>query len=375
MNTENVSRVVTGKFNPTDSLHAVRPDARLDASSGRGRPGGMVGDSPALREVLHFVQLVAETDATVLIRGETGTGKELLARAIHERSRRRHRPLVCVNCAAIPTSLVASELFGHEKGAFTGALQRRVGRFEQAEGGTLFLDEIGELPLESQLALLRVLQERDFERVGGERPIRCDVRIVAATNRDLEEAIADGAFRSDLFYRLNVLPVVMPALRERQEDIPLLVDHFVDRFSQALGRQVKRVASDSMDLLRAYAWPGNVRELQNVIERAVVLAEGDWLTVEERWLQRTAAATAPDRQPFAEQLHGQEKAMIEAALYATLGRVSGPGGAAARLQVPPSTLESKIRTLGIDKQRFKSASAPARPDLRSPGALAAARCE
>ncbi len=313
----------------------------------------IVGTSAPLRAVLAYVARVAPTDSTVLITGETGTGKELIARAIHKRSKRAARIFVSVNCAAIPAALIASELFGHEKGAFTGALQRRAGRFELAEGGTIFLDEVGELPPETQLALLRVLQEREFERVGGGRPIRADVRVVAATNRNLKDAVAAGAFRTDLFYRLNVVPIAMPPLRERREDIPLLVEYFVDRYARQTGKGIKRVSQKSLAVLQAYPWPGNIRELQNVVERSVILAETDTLTVDERWLLAQAATTAPGGQPFAAQRSAQEKAMIEAALTETQGRVSGPSGAAARLRMPPSTLESKIRSLGIEKRRFR----------------------
>jgi len=313
----------------------------------------IVGESSALREVLRLVDLVAETDATTLITGETGTGKELVARAIHESSRRRGGPLVCVNCAALPATLVASELFGHERGAFTGALQRKLGRFELAQGGTIFLDEIGELPHDTQVALLRVTQERVIDRVGGGRAVPIDVRIISATNRDLEEAVARGAFRADLLYRLNVVPLVVPALRDRREDIPLLVEHFLERYARSCGKAIERISDDTLELLRSYDWPGNVRELQNIVERAVVLAQGGVLSVDPRWLARLPAATEPSERPLTAQLTFQERCMIEGALSATLGRVSGPHGAAARLRLPASTLESKIRSLGIDKNRFK----------------------
>jgi formate hydrogenlyase transcriptional activator len=313
----------------------------------------IVGTSVALRVVLAYISKVAPVSSTVLITGETGTGKELVARAIHKRSTRCARAFVSVNCAAIPPALVASELFGHEKGSFTGALQRKMGRFELAQGGTIFLDEIGELPAETQIALLRVLQEREFDRVGGTRSIPTDVRVVAATNRDLEKAVAAGTFRADLFYRLNVFPVEMPSLRERREDISLLVEYFVDRYSRHAGKKITRVCKKSLALLKAYAWPGNIRELQNVIERSVILTESDILTVDERWLVTRPAATESAKRPFATQLSAQEKAMIEAALTQTQGRVSGVSGAAVRLQMPPSTLESRIRSLGIDKHRFR----------------------
>ena len=313
----------------------------------------IVGASAPLRGVLAYISKVAPASSTVLITGETGTGKELVARALHKGSRRRARAFVSVNCAAIPPALVASELFGHEKGAFTGALQRRLGRFELAEGGTIFLDEVGELPPETQIALLRVLQEREFERVGGSRPMRTDVRVVAATNRNLEEAVAAGAFRADLFYRLNVIPVEMPSLRQRREDIPLLVEYFVDRYSRNAGKRIKRVSKKSLALLQSYDWPGNIRELQNVIERSVILADGDTLIVEERWILGGAGEAVPARRPLAAKLDDQEKAMIEAALTETQGQVSGPTGAAARLRMPPSSLESRIKSLGIEKRRFR----------------------
>ena len=243
----------------------------------------MVGNSGALRKVLSSVSKVAPADATVLITGETGTGKELVARAIHRLSRRSSRAFVVVNCAAIPRGLIASELFGHEKGSFTGALQRRLGRFELAEGGTIFLDEVGELPAETQVALLRVLQEHEFERVGGTRSIQTNVRVIAATNRNLGAAITAGTFRSDLFYRLNVFPIDMPPLRERREDIPLLVEYFVDHYARKVGKKIRGITKESLDLLRSYSWPGNIRELQNVIERSVIICETENISVDETW--------------------------------------------------------------------------------------------
>jgi transcriptional regulator with GAF, ATPase, and Fis domain len=323
---------------------------------------GIVGNSEGLRTVLSSVRRVAPTDATVLISGETGTGKELVARAIHQQSRRAFRPFVSVNCAAIPVALVASELFGHEKGAFTGALQRRIGRFELAEGGTLFLDEIGELPPETQIALLRVLQEREFERVGGNRPIRADVRIIAASNRDLEGAVAQGSFRADLFYRLNVFPVHVPPLRERRGDIPLLVEHFVHRYTREIGKSIREVRKSSLELLRFHEWPGNVRELQNVIERAVIVSDSEALAIDARWLKPRGEAPSPVLKPEPT-LAGAEKSAIEDALQVTKGRVAGPFGAATRLGVPSSTLESKIRSLRIDKTRFRP---PSRVPLAEP---------
>jgi formate hydrogenlyase transcriptional activator len=314
----------------------------------------IVGTSPPLRTVLSQVSKVAPTDSTVLITGETGTGKELIARAIHKRSPRSARAFVAVNCAAIPSSLIASELFGHEKGAFTGALHRRQGRFELADGGTIFLDEVGELPAETQIMLLRVLQEREFERVGGSGPIRVNVRVIAATNRDLRAAVADGTFRADLFYRLNVFPLDVPALRERRPDILLLVEYFIHRYAKRVGKQIRCVSKETSQLLQSYDWPGNIRELQNVIERAVIVCDSDTLSIDARWLSGRSPGTAPVASLSTGTLATHEKDAIEAALMDSKGRVSGPFGAAGRLGVPASTLESKIKALNIDKRRFKS---------------------
>jgi len=314
----------------------------------------IVGSSPPLRAVLSDLSKVAPTDSTVLITGETGTGKELIARAIHKRSPRASRAFVSVNCAAIPASLIASELFGHEKGAFTGALQQRQGRFELADGGTLFLDEVGELPAETQIMLLRVLQEHEFERVGGSRPIRANVRVIAATNRDLRAAVADGTFRADLFYRLNVFPLEVPALRERRADIPVLVEYFIHRFAQRVGKRIRGLSKETSTLLQSYDWPGNIRELQNVIERAVILADSDTLAIDERWLAGGPPKPPAVVSPPASTLATREKDVIEAALRESKGRVSGPFGAATALGVPSSTLESKIKQLKIDKGRFQS---------------------
>ena len=315
----------------------------------------IVGTSPRLQRVLSRISKVAGTDSSVLITGETGTGKELVARAIHKHSRRSSRAFVSVNCAAIPRDLIASELFGHEKGAFTGATQRRLGRFELAEGGTIFLDEVGELPAETQIALLRVLQEREFERVGAAGAIRTNVRVIAATNRDLEAAIAAGTFRSDLFYRLNVFPIEMPPLRERREDISVLVEYFIDRYSRKAGKSFQAVSKRSLDLLQSYPWPGNIRELQNVIERSVIVCETQNFSVDESWLSRQPGTTGPQGQlQLAQRVASQEKEMIEAALRESGGRVSGPSGAAAKLGMPGSTLYSKIASLRIDKHRFKT---------------------
>ncbi|WP_051979370.1 sigma 54-interacting transcriptional regulator [Edaphobacter aggregans] len=313
----------------------------------------IVGSSPALQAVLAKVAKVAPTDSTVLITGETGTGKELIARAIHKRSPRSTQAFISVNCAAIPRDLVASELFGHEKGAFTGATQRRLGRFESADGGTIFLDEAGELPPETQISLLRVLQEREFQRVGSNESLQIDVRIVAATNRDLEAAIAAGGFREDLFYRLNVFPIEVPPLRQRREDIPLLVEYFVDRYASKAGKRITGIDKRSMDLLQSYSWPGNIRELQNVIERSVIACDTENLSVDESWVGRGAHPIATKSQALSEKLAAQEKELIEAALAESHGRVSGPSGAAAKLGIPQSTLDSKIRSLKIDKHRFR----------------------
>jgi formate hydrogenlyase transcriptional activator len=308
----------------------------------------IVGSSKPMREVLKHIDKVAPSDSTVLILGETGTGKELIARALHRRSKRANRAFIRVNCAAIPQSLIASELFGHEKGAFTGALQRRLGRFEAADGGTLFLDEIGDLPMETQIALLRVLQEKEFERVGSNHPVSVDVRLIAATNRDLPAAVAAGTFRQDLFYRLDVVPIDVPPLRERAEDIPLLVEYFVGRFAKEAGKNMRHIARHTLEQLQSYHWPGNIRELQNVVERAIVLCENDTFVVDESWLKRDSA-DSPRSQDVLSALTDREIEMIEAALAESRGRISGPSGAAAKLGIPRQTLESKIRRLGIDK--------------------------
>ena len=330
-------------------------NSRWPAERGAAPEGvdGIIGTSAPLRAVLDEADAVAPTGSTVLISGETGTGKELVARAIHKRSRRTAAPFVAVNCAAIPPALVASELFGHERGAFTGAVQRRLGRFEQAQRGTIFLDEVGELPAETQISLLRVLQERQFERVGGDHAIPADVRVIAATNRDLKEAIAAGTFRSDLFYRLNVFPIVVPPLRDRKEDIPLLVEHFIARHARKDGPVIRGISDKTLERLRSYSWPGNIRELQNLVERALIVAEGELFSIDERWLPQAAASLEAATAPAADALTAQEKALVERALAETNGRVAGPSGAAAKLGVKSSTLESKIKTLNIDKHRFK----------------------
>jgi len=316
----------------------------------------IVGSSNALRKVLQQVAKVAPMDSTVLILGKTGTGKELIARAIHKRSNRSSRAFIRVNCAAIPSSLIASELFGHEKGAFTGALQRRLGRFESANGGTIFLDEIGELPAETQIALLRVLQEREIERVGSSQPISVDVRVLAATNRDLKAAVAAGSFREDLFYRLNVFPIQIPSLRERLDDIPLLVEYLIERYAKKAGKNIRTIRKQTLELFQAYDWPGNIRELQNVIERAVVLCDGETFSVDETWLKGDQDRQAGPAVALAASIADREREMIEVALAQSRGQVSGPTGAAAKLGMPRQTLDSKIKSLGIDKHRFTSRS-------------------
>jgi transcriptional regulator with GAF, ATPase, and Fis domain len=309
---------------------------------------------------------VAPTDSTVFITGETGTGKELIARAVHKRSPRSRGAFVSVNCAALAPALISSELFGHEKGAFTGAVQRKLGRFELADGGTIFLDEVGELLPETQVALLRVLQEREFERVGGTQPIYVDVRVITATNRDLNAAVANGSFRQDLFYRLNVFPIEVPALRERRDDIPMLVEYFVQRYANRAGRYFRSIERKTLDHLVAYDWPGNIRELQNVIERSVILSAGDVFAVDELWLftqsrpSAVVVAAAPVREPRS------EREMIEAALAESRGRVSGSSGAAAKLGIPPSTLDHRIKALSINKKRFKFRVTPRSESPKSP---------
>jgi transcriptional regulator with GAF, ATPase, and Fis domain len=316
----------------------------------------IVGTSSALQGVLSRLMKVAPTDSSVLVSGETGTGKELVARAIHKRSRRSQRAFVSVNCAALAPSLISSELFGYEKGAFTGAMQRRLGRFELANGGTIFLDEIGEVPLDTQVALLRVLQEREFERVGGTQPVKIDVRVIAATNRDLEAAVANGTFRPDLYYRLNVFPIQVPPLRERQDDVLMLLEYFVNRFAQKMGKHFEKIDKRTVELFRSYPWPGNIRELQNVVERSVIVSSDGVFCVDAAWLSRDSRRVSLPQQPEpadADEDASRERQIIEDALAGSRGRVSGPNGAAARLRVPPSTLENRINKLGIRKNHFK----------------------
>jgi transcriptional regulator with GAF, ATPase, and Fis domain len=312
----------------------------------------IVGSSEAICRVTAQVMSVAPSDATVLITGESGTGKELIARAIHRRSGRSRRPFISVNCAATPPSLIAADLFGHEKGAFTGANQRRAGRFEIANHGTLFLDEIGAMPAETQIALLRVLQEREFERVGGNRSIPADVRVIAATNCDLSAAVESGEFRLDLFYRLNVFPIHLPALRVRRDDILLLAKYFIERYAANAGKRIRSVEKRTAQLLEAYNWPGNIRELQNVIQRAVILCGTDVLSVEESWFRSTSRSRY-DALP----LHSiEEKERIEAALAESRGRIAGPNGAAGKLGIRRTTLESRIKKLRINKYQYQFAA-------------------
>jgi formate hydrogenlyase transcriptional activator len=322
-----------------------------DATRGETNSTEIVGNSPALRRVLELVEKVAAWDSTVLLLGETGTGKELVAHAIHRRSPRSDRALVKVNCAALPAELIASELFGHEKGAFTGALQRRIGRFEAANGGTIFLDEIAELSPEIQVALLRVLQEREFERVGGNRTIKTDVRVIAATNKDLQREVSEGRFRMDLFYRLNVFPIHVPPLRERVNDIPVLVDYFAARLAERTGKKIRQIEKRSLSAMQQYSWPGNIRELQNVVERCVILADGEVLRVDPTMLMHEPQSTSTAA--TASGFGSDRKAQIEAVLRETRGKVHGPRGAAARLGVPATTLDSQIRSLSINKYQFK----------------------
>jgi len=311
----------------------------------------IVGNSPALKRVLDVVKKVAPYDSTVLLLGETGTGKELIAQAIHRESPRRDRAFVRVNCAALPAELIASELFGHEKGAFTGAMQQRIGRFEVANGGTIFLDEIAELSPEIQVSLLRVLQEKEFERVGGNRTIKTDVRVIAATNKDLWREVTEGRFRMDLFYRLNVFPVHLPPLRERVNDIPVLVDYFAARLAGRTGKKISQIEQQSLSEMQQYSWPGNIRELQNVIERCVILAEGEVLRLDSGMLMQEVESMPTT--PVATGFGSDRKSQIEAVLRETRGRVYGPRGAAARLGLPATTLDSQIRAFSINKHQFK----------------------
>lgn len=336
----------------SDAFNSVNVDLDLDEEvPAEAGFAGIIGQSAALREVLQLVEMVAPSDSTVLLLGETGTGKELIARAIHDRSRRNGRAFVKLNCAAIPSGLLESELFGHERGAFTGAITQKIGRIELADQGSLFLDEIGDIPLELQPKLLRVLQEREFERLGSTRTKQVDVRVVAATHRDLDEMILEKQFRSDLYYRLNVFPISIPPLRERAEDIPLLVQHFVQQFARRMNKTIHAISSETMDALTRYPWPGNIRELQNVIERSVVVYKKGNLSIKKSWL--LAREPFRDETPPFKRSAMEDREMIGAALAEARGRVSGPTGAAAKLGIPPSTLESKIRSMNINKYRYK----------------------
>ncbi len=336
-----------------------------DVIPSSGAVFGMVGESAAMLRVLDRVARVAATDATVLVTGETGTGKELIARAIHAGSARAKRPFVRVNCGALAEGLVASELFGHERGSFTGAVERRKGRFELANGGTIFLDEVGELPPALQVALLRVLQEGEFERVGGTETLKTDVRVVAATNRNLDEAVREGRFRSDLLFRLNVFPIAMPPLRERKDDIPLIAEHYARQDARKLGKRIHGVSPSAMESLLAYPWPGNIRELQNVVERAVILASGNVLSLRDFELPNLGSDLARPKQ----ELPSDERQQIENALAASRGRVYGVEGAAETLGVPASTLESRIRRLGIDKHAFRRRAPRVADQGRAPDAI------
>ena len=336
------------------SLHTRRElpaSSRPAIAMEKPQANQIVGNSPALKRVLELVEKVAPFESTVLLLGETGTGKELIANAIHRGSPRRDHTFVRVNCAALPAELIASELFGHEKGAFTGAMQQRIGRFEAANGGTIFLDEIAELSPEIQVSLLRVLQEKEFERVGGNRTIRTDVRVIAATNKDLWREVSEGRFRMDLFYRLNVFPVYMPPLRERVNDIPVLVDYFAARLAGRTGKKISQIEKRSLCAMQQYSWPGNIRELQNVIERCVILADGEVLRVDPGMLmpEPQSITIAPVSTNFG----SERKVQIEAVLRETRGKVYGPQGAAARLGLPATTLDSQLRALGINKHQFK----------------------
>ena len=348
VNCEIPRRMEVVRYGPQKLTQAAPASPRFD---------GVIGSSGPLTRVLEKVIRVAPTDATVLITGESGTGKELTARAIHERSPRAGRPFIRVNCAAIPQSLIASELFGYERGAFTGAAQRHLGRFERADRGTIFLDEIGDIPAETQVALLRVLQEREFERVGGTCPVPVDVRVLAATNCDLRAAVAAGKFRADLYYRLNVFPIHMPALRDRTDDIPSLVDHLIACCAAKIGKNVTCVDDASLDRLVTYDWPGNIRELQNVLERAVILCEGETARVEEEWLgSDEAVPPSSESHGLSASLMSRERELIEAALEKSMGRIAGPNGAAGLLGIPRTTLDSRIKSLQIDKFRYKSSA-------------------
>jgi formate hydrogenlyase transcriptional activator len=338
-----------------DAAATPRPFPHVDGARRQPALDGIVGHGPRFAEIVERINRVSATDATVLITGETGTGKELVARAIHRRSRRSSSAMVCANLAALPHELVASELFGHEAGAFTGAVQRRIGRFEAAHGSTLFLDEVADLPPGTQVALLRALQEGQFERVGGTQTRTADVRVIGATNRTLEEAVKDRLFRRDLYYRLAVFPIRLPPLRDRLEDIPVLAQHFLAAAGERLGRSFDGIDSESMSRLVEYSWPGNIRELQNVIEHSAILSDGGVLQVPAVLLSNALPASGSAPMPgLTRALEANERRLIEKALKECHGRVFGPLGAAARLGIPSSTLESKIRRHGINKHVFRA---------------------
>ena len=347
---------LTKPFDEEDLLNAVRQSIAYfleDEIRSDQNVGNMVGESVGLQRVLKAIRVVAPTDSTVLIEGETGTGKELVAHAIHDLSRRSQKSVIEVNCGAIPATLLESELFGHEKGSFTGAFAQKIGRFELAHQGTLFLDEIGELPLALQPKLLRALQEYEFERLGGNRTIKVDVRIIAATNRDLRQMVAEGKFRSDLYYRLNVFPIPVPPLRERREDIPPLAQFFIQRYARKLNRTIEEISSTTLEALRRHDWPGNIRELQNVIERAVILCDRETFTIDESWMQQSTNGVPATPVRLTEVLVNREREVIETALMESRGRISGPSGAAVKLGIPRTTLESRITNLHINKHRFR----------------------
>ena len=349
----------SGVMTMSYSISAIRPDmeyapVRSFEDSADINQGELIGSSASFRAVLRRVEIVAPTDSLVLIQGETGTGKELIAKAIHNQSSRRDAPFVRMNCAAIPADLLESELFGHEKGAFTGAVAQTMGRFQLADKGTLFLDEIGDLPLQLQPKLLRVLQEQEFERLGSGRPIKVDVRVVTATNLELLKMVQDRQFRPDLYYRLNVFPISLPPLRDRSGDIPSLVRHFVRKYSRRLQRNIEYIPDEVVDVLERYDWPGNIRELQNVVECAAILCEGDTFSIDETCLKREIPQRAGAAVPLVMTIADREREIIEAALAECGGRVAGPKGAAAKLGIPRQTLDSKIASLNIDKRPFKN---------------------
>jgi formate hydrogenlyase transcriptional activator len=344
---------VNSRFTSDVSSSVIRQLDLEDEIRPKAGFAGIVGKSPALMEVLELVDVVAPSDSTILLLGETGTGKELIAHAIHNHSRRKDRTFVKLNCAAIPNGLLESELFGHERGAFTGAVAQMIGRLELADQGTLFLDEVGDITLDVQPKLLRVLQEHEFERLGSAHIKRVDIRIVAATHRDLEEMMLESQFRSDLYYRLNVFPIRIPPLRERSEDVPLLVWHFARQFAQRMNKTIDAISPETMEALTRYPWPGNIRELQNVIERSVILYEKGKLSIKKSWLSRAPFQAKSAAGPFFKASPIEDRKAIEDALAETRGRVSRSRGAAVKLGIPPSTLESKIRSMNISKYRFK----------------------